>query len=66
MANIEQGKAKCYIWHKTHQELYISCKGSSSALSILLYFTLKEVLTKYTSLKFNIPFTHLLNKQMFL
>ena len=37
VANIARGKAECY---SCHQELYISYKQSSSALSVLLYFTL--------------------------
>ena len=37
VANIVRGEAECYI---CHQELYISYKQSSSALSVLLYFTL--------------------------
>ena len=48
------------------QELYISYKRSSSALSVLLYFTLKEVLIKYASLKFNALSTNLFNKIVFL
>ena len=50
-----------------HETLTKSCillyKGSDSALSVLLYFTLKQLLTKFTSLKFNTLSTHLLNKQ---
>ena len=34
VANITQGEAKCYICHKTHQELYISYQRSNSALSV--------------------------------
>ena len=37
---------------------------SGIALGVLLCFIYKEVLTKYTSLKFNALSTHLLNKQM--
>ena len=39
---------------------------SGSALSVVVYFTLKEVLTKYTSLNFSALSTHSLNKQMVL
>ena len=52
MANIAQGKAECYICHEMprdpHQELYtfIQYKQSGSALSVLLYFKLKDVLTE--------------------
>ena len=58
-------KAECYICHKT---LTNSCTcifhtKKQQCLSVLLYFTPKEVLTKYTSLKFNALSTHLLNKQ---
>ena len=55
LANIAQGEAKSYICHKTHQQLYtfIEMKWSGTAVSVLLYFiTFKEVLIKYTSLKF--------------
>ena len=55
VANIAQGKAECYICHET---LTKSCillyKRSGSVLSVLLYFTLKDVLTEGTPLKFNI------------
>ena len=40
VANIARGKAECYI---CHQELYILYKRSSSALGILLYFTLNKI-----------------------
>ena len=33
-------------------------------ISILLHFTLKQMLAKYTSLKFNALSTHLLSKQI--
>ena len=33
-------------------------------ISALMYFKLKEMLEKYTSLKFNTLTTHLLNKQI--
>ena len=42
VANIAPGKAECYIFHETLTKnySYISYKRSSSALSVLLYFTL--------------------------
>ena len=43
VANIAQGE-------DSHQELYILYKQSSSALSVLLYFILTKVSTKYSSL----------------
>ena len=55
------GEANAILSRDSHQELYASYKQSSSTLSVLLY---KEVLTKYTSLKFNALSTHLLNNQM--
>ena len=52
-----QHQAECYICHKT---LTKSCiflyKQSVSALSVLLYFTLKDLLTEDTPLKFNALF----------
>ena len=42
----------------------VDCKQSGSVLSVLLYFTLKELLTKYTSLKFNALSANLWNKRM--
>ena len=49
-----------------HETLTKRCillyKQSGSGLSVLLYFTLKEVLTRYNSLKFNDFSVHLLNK----
>ena len=58
-------KYQCYTCHKTlTKSCILSYKRSGSALSVLLYFTLKEVLIKYTTLKFNALSTHLLNKQM--
>ena len=54
VAIIAPGEAKCYICHETLTKSYIlSYKQSGSALRVLLYFTLKEVLTEDTSLKFN-------------
>ena len=44
-----QGEAQCYICHET----LISYKQSGSALSVLFYFTLKDVLTEDIPLKFN-------------
>ena len=54
MANIAPGEAECYICHETlTKSCILSCKQSGSALSVLLYFTLKDVLTEDTPLKFN-------------
>ena len=39
MANIARGEARVlYLSRDPHQELYILCKQSGSALSVLLYF----------------------------
>ena len=65
MANIVRGKAECYILYlsqDSHQELYILYKQSGSALSVLLYFKLTKVSTKYRSLVIS---THLLNNKWF-
>ena len=52
MANIAQ--AECFICHETlTKSCILSYKRSGSALSVLLYFTLKDVLTEDTPLKFN-------------
>ena len=53
-----------YLSQDTHLELLYTFIQSGSALSVVLYFTLKDVLTKYTSLNFSTLSTHLLNKQM--
>ena len=54
VANIALGEAKCYICNETlTKSCILSYKQSGSALSVLLYFTLKDVLTKDTPLKFN-------------
>ena len=54
MANIARGEAKCYICHEILTKSCIhSYKQSGSALSVLLYFKLKDVLTVDFSLKFN-------------
>ena len=54
VANIAQGKAECYICHETlTKSCILSYKRSGSVLSVLLYFTLKDVLTEDTPLKFN-------------
>ena len=54
VANIAGGEAKCYICHETlTKSCILSYKRSGSALSVLLYFTLKDVLTEGTTLKFN-------------
>ena len=44
-----------YLSRDSHQELYtiLSYKQSGSVLSVLLYFTLKDVLTEDTPLKVN-------------
>ena len=52
VANI--ARAECYICHKTLiKSCILSYKRSGSALSVLLYFTLKVVLTEDIPLKFN-------------
>ena len=52
VANIAQ--AECYICHETlTKNCILSYKQSGSALSVLLYFKLKDVLTEDISLKFN-------------
>ena len=54
VANIAGGEAEYYICHKTlTKSCILSYKQSGSALSVLLYFTLKDVLTEDTPLKFN-------------
>ena len=55
VANIAGGEARVlYLSRDSHQELHIlSYKRSGSALSVLLYFILKDVLTEDTPLKFN-------------
>ena len=54
VANIAQGEAECYICHKTlTKHCILSYKRSGSVLSVLLYFTEKDVLTEGTPLKFN-------------
>ena len=54
MANIARGEAKCYICHETlTKSCILSYKQSGSALSVLLYFILKDVLIEDTPLKFN-------------
>ena len=54
VANIAQGKIKCYIRHETLTKcgIYVPHKPSGSALSGLLYFSLilLYVLTKCNSL----------------
>ena len=47
VANIARDEAKCYICHETlTKSCILSYKRSGSALSVLLYFTLKDVLTE--------------------
>ena len=54
VANIAQGEVKCYICHETlTKSCILSYKQSGNALSVLLYFTLKDVLTEEIPLKFN-------------
>ena len=54
VANIAWGEAECYIYHETlNNSCILSYKRSGSALSVLLYFTLKDVLTEDIPLKFN-------------
>ena len=54
VANIARGEAECYICHETlTKSCTLSYKRNGSALSVLLYFTLKDVLTEDTPLKFN-------------
>ena len=54
VANIAQGKAKCYICHKTlTKSCILSYKRSGSALSVLLYFKLMDVLIEDIPLKVN-------------
>ena len=52
VANI--ARSECYICHKTLiKSCILSYKQSGSALSVLLYFKLKDVLTGDILLKFN-------------
>ena len=54
VANIARGEAECYIYHEIlTKNCTLSYKQSGSALSVLLYFILKDVLTEDTPLKFN-------------
>ena len=54
VANIAQGEAECYICHETLiKSCILTYKQSGSALSVLLYSTLKDVLTEDILLKFN-------------
>ena len=44
VANIARGEAECYICHETlTKSCILSYKRSGSALSVLLYFTLKDM-----------------------
>ena len=62
--NIAQGEAVHYICHETLiKSCILSYKQSASVLSILLYFTLTKMSTKYSSL---VILTLSLNKQSFL
>ena len=55
MGNIAEAKLSAiFVTIKTLTKSYIlSYKQSGSVLSVLLYFTLKDVLTEDTPLKFN-------------
>ena len=54
VANIAEGEAECYICHEIlTKSCILSYKQSGSTLSVLLYFTLENVLTED---KFNIIF----------
>ena len=54
VANIARGEAECYICHKTlTKSCILSYKQNGSALSVLLYCTLKDVLTEEIPMKFN-------------
>ena len=54
MAKIAEAKPECHICHETLTKSYmLSYKQICSALSVLLYFKLKDVLTEDTLLKFN-------------
>ena len=54
MTNIVPGKAEWYICHETlTKSCILSYKPSGSALSVLLYFTLKSELIEDLSLKFS-------------
>ena len=52
--NSALSKNECYICHETLiKSCILSYKQSGSALSVLLYFTLKDVSTEDIPLKFN-------------
>ena len=54
VGNIAGGIAECYICYETFtKSCILSYKRSDSALSVLLYFILKDVLTEDTPLKLN-------------
>ena len=54
VANIAQGKAECYICLEAlTKSCILSYKWGGSALSVLLYYTLKDVLTEAIPFKFN-------------
>ena len=46
LTNIASGEAKCYLSRDPHQERILSYKQNGSALSVFLYFKLKDVLTE--------------------
>ena len=65
VTNIAQSKAECYICHASlTKSCILSYKRSCSALSVLVYLTVKDalLLTEDTPLKFNTLI--LLNKQI--
>ena len=64
ITNIAQGKASAIFVSRLFPRVKYFMQRSYS-YCVLLYFTLKEMLTKYTSLKFITPSTYLFNKQMF-
>ena len=54
MLYLSRDSPECYICSETLTKSYIlSYKQSGSALSVLLYFKLKDVLTEDIPLKFN-------------
>ena len=54
VTNIARGEAECYICHEAlTKSCILSYKRSGSALSVLLYFILKDVLTEAIPFKFN-------------
>ena len=59
VTDIAQGKVECCICYETFtKSCILSYKRSGSTSSVLLYFTLKDVLTEDTPLKFNTLIFH--------